>query len=208
MTTKYEDRYLRGDTQGASSNRERRDWDARRRSYDDRRNRNWQGVMMIGEIIIEMQTGIDPTGIGFFKRLFSDKPGLTHVLYHEIDTGDKLPVVSRPYRYDRVKHGIIDHVDKMSREGTIIPIQSPYGSSAVLYRKNNGLPPDNTEVYRFAVYYRKLYAITKYHRYPLPLIEDLITNILHTNIMSSLDLRSGYFQLAVKPSDEVKTVLS
>ncbi|GFY07104.1 uncharacterized protein TNCV_4903461 [Trichonephila clavipes] len=22
-----------------------------------------------------------------FKRLFSDKPGLTHVLYHEIDTG-------------------------------------------------------------------------------------------------------------------------
>ncbi|GFW56257.1 retrovirus-related Pol polyprotein from transposon 17.6 [Trichonephila clavipes] len=36
-----------------------------------------------------------------FKGLFSDKPGLTHVLYHEIDTGDKPPVVSRPYRYDR-----------------------------------------------------------------------------------------------------------
>ncbi|GFW21705.1 hypothetical protein TNCV_3799941 [Trichonephila clavipes] len=36
-----------------------------------------------------------------FKGLFSDQPGLTHVLYHEIDTWDKGPVVSRPYRYDR-----------------------------------------------------------------------------------------------------------
>ncbi|GFX09123.1 uncharacterized protein TNCV_4167021 [Trichonephila clavipes] len=32
-----------------------------------------------------------------FKGLFSDQPGLTHVLYHEIDTVDKGPVVSRPY---------------------------------------------------------------------------------------------------------------
>ncbi|GFT01049.1 uncharacterized protein TNCV_4054481 [Trichonephila clavipes] len=32
-----------------------------------------------------------------FKGLFSDQPLLTHVLYHEIDTGDKGPVVSRPY---------------------------------------------------------------------------------------------------------------
>ncbi|GFT10100.1 uncharacterized protein TNCV_1115413 [Trichonephila clavipes] len=38
-----------------------------------------------------------------FQGLFSDKPGLTLVLYHEIDTQDNPPVVSRPYRYDRVK---------------------------------------------------------------------------------------------------------
>ncbi|GFS78973.1 retrovirus-related Pol polyprotein from transposon opus [Trichonephila clavipes] len=75
----------------------------------------------------------------------------------------------------------------------------------VLCRKNNGLPPDNPEAYGFAVDYPKLNAITKYPRYPLPLIEDLITNIPHTNIMRLLDLRSGYFQLAVNPSDVVKT---
>ncbi|GFU83740.1 uncharacterized protein TNCV_858191 [Trichonephila clavipes] len=64
-----------------------------------------------------------------FKGLFSDQPGLTHVLYHEIDSGDKGHVVSRPYRYDRVKQGIIDyHIEKMLREGTIRPIQSPYAS--------------------------------------------------------------------------------
>ncbi|GFU19181.1 retrovirus-related Pol polyprotein from transposon 297 [Trichonephila clavipes] len=141
-----------------------------------------------------------------FQGLFSDKPGLTHVLYHEIDTGDNPPVVSRPYRYDRVKKEVLDyHVDKMLKEGTIIPIQSPYASPVVLCRKNNGLPPDNPEAYRFAVDYRKLNAITKYPRYPLPLIDDIIMNVPHTKIMSALDLRSGYFQMAVNPSDIVKT---
>ncbi|GFX01923.1 uncharacterized protein TNCV_371121 [Trichonephila clavipes] len=38
-----------------------------------------------------------------FKGLFSNQPGLTHVLYHEIDTGDQGTVVSRPYHHDRVK---------------------------------------------------------------------------------------------------------
>ncbi|GFX40095.1 retrovirus-related Pol polyprotein from transposon opus [Trichonephila clavipes] len=141
-----------------------------------------------------------------FKRLFSDHPGLTHVLYHEIDTGDKGPVVLRPYRYDRVKQGIIDyHIEKMLQEGSIRPIQSLYASPVVLTRKNNGLPLDSPEAYRFAIHYRKLNAITKYPRYPLPVIDDLITNIPHTGVMSTLDLKSGYFLLAISPKDIEKT---
>ncbi|GFV07491.1 uncharacterized protein TNCV_1738461 [Trichonephila clavipes] len=71
-----------------------------------------------------------------FQGLFSDKPGLTHVLYHEIDPGDNPPVVSRPYMYDRVKKEILDyHIDKMLKEETIIPIQSPYASTVVLMLK-------------------------------------------------------------------------
>ncbi|GFX64543.1 retrovirus-related Pol polyprotein from transposon 17.6 [Trichonephila clavipes] len=109
--------------------------------------------------------------------------GLTHVLYHEIDTGDKRPVVSRSYRYDRVKQGIIDyHLEKMLQEGKIRPIQSPYASPVVLTCKNIGLLPDSPEAYRFAIDYRKLNAITKYPRYPLPVIDDLITNIPHTGV--------------------------
>ncbi|GFW35846.1 transposon Tf2-11 polyprotein [Trichonephila clavipes] len=116
-----------------------------------------------------------------FKGLFSDQPGLTHVVYHEIDTGDKGPVVSRPYKYDRVKQGIIDyHIDKMLRD-------------------------DSPEAYRFAIDYRKLNGITKYPRNPLPGIDDLLTNIPHTNVMSTLDLRNGYFQLAISPRDIEKT---
>ncbi|GFU31034.1 hypothetical protein TNCV_413561 [Trichonephila clavipes] len=62
-----------------------------------------------------------------FKGLFSDQPGLTHVLYYRLDNGDQGLVVSRPYHHDRVKQGIIDyHIEKMLEEGTIRPIQSPY----------------------------------------------------------------------------------
>ncbi|GFX71333.1 retrovirus-related Pol polyprotein from transposon 297 [Trichonephila clavipes] len=136
-----------------------------------------------------------------FKGLFSDQSGLTHVLYHKVDTGEKGPVVSIPYHYDKVKQGIIDyHIEKMLQEGRIRPIQSPYASPVFLTR-NNGLPPDSPEAYRFAIDYR----ITKYPRYPLPVIDDLITNILYTDIMSTLDLKSGYFQLAVSPKNIEKT---
>ncbi|GFT54602.1 retrovirus-related Pol polyprotein from transposon 17.6 [Trichonephila clavipes] len=140
-----------------------------------------------------------------FHGLFSDKPGLTHVLYHEIDTGDNPPVVSRSHRYDRLKQEILDyHVDKMLKEGTIIPIQSPYTSPVVLCRKNNGLPPDNLEAIDLLLIIGNN-AITKYPQYPLPLIDDLIMNIPHTEIMSAVELRSRYFQMAVSLSDIVKT---
>ncbi|GFX84355.1 retrovirus-related Pol polyprotein from transposon 297 [Trichonephila clavipes] len=137
---------------------------------------------------------------------YLDQPGLTHVLYHEIDTGDQGPVVSIPYRYDRDKQGIIDNnIEKMLQKGTIRPIQSPYASAVVLTHKNNGFPPDSPEAYRFAIDYRKLNAISKYPQYPLPVIDDLITNIPHTGIMLTLDLKSGYFQLAIGPKDIEKT---
>ncbi|GFT84201.1 uncharacterized protein TNCV_1150101 [Trichonephila clavipes] len=76
----------------------------------------------------------------------------------------------------------------MLQEGEIRPIQSSYASLEVLTRKNNGLPPDSPEAYRFAIDNRKLNAINKFLRYPLPVIDDLITNIPHTGVMSILDL--------------------
>ncbi|GFX71082.1 retrovirus-related Pol polyprotein from transposon gypsy [Trichonephila clavipes] len=93
----------------------------------------------------------------------------------------------------------------MLQEGTIRPIQSPYASPVVLTRKNNGLPAESPESYQFVINYRKLNAITKYPRYPLPVIDVLITNIPHTGILSTIDLKSGYFQLAISPKDIEKT---
>ncbi|GFW68099.1 retrovirus-related Pol polyprotein from transposon 17.6 [Trichonephila clavipes] len=77
----------------------------------------------------------------------------------------------------------------------------PIRVTSCLTPKNNDLPPDSPEAYRFAIDYRKLNAITKYSRYPLPEIHVLITNIPHTGVMSTLDLKSGYFQLAISPKD-------
>ncbi|GFX89679.1 transposon Ty3-I Gag-Pol polyprotein [Trichonephila clavipes] len=94
----------------------------------------------------------------------------------------------------------------MLEEGTIIPIQSTYASPVVLCRKNNESPLESPGAYSFTINYRILNAINKYPRYPLPLIEDLITNIPHTRTVCYLDLRSEYFQLAVNPQHVPKTV--
>ncbi|GFV01285.1 hypothetical protein TNCV_3375191 [Trichonephila clavipes] len=79
--------------------------------------------------------------------------------------------------------------EECKKRATIIPIQSPDASPVVLRRKHDGLPMDNLEVYRFAVDYRKLSSIAKYPRYPLSLIDDLITIIPHTTIKLTLDLK-------------------
>ncbi|GFU59099.1 uncharacterized protein TNCV_2933881 [Trichonephila clavipes] len=123
------------------------------------------------------------------------------------NTGDKGPVVSRPYRYDRVKQGIDYQINKVLRDGTICPINSPYASPVVLTRKKNDLPPASPEAYRFAIDYRKLNVITKYPQNPLPVIDYLLTNITHTGVMFTLDLKSGYFQLAISPKDIEKLLL-
>ncbi|GFW42909.1 hypothetical protein TNCV_734421 [Trichonephila clavipes] len=124
---------------GDSDNVERRGWNERRMSNADDSRRN-------SEVVRRPSNG---------RNDYRDKTGLTHVLYHEIDKGDNPSVVSRLYRYDRVRQAILEyHVEKMLKEGTIIPIQSPYASAVVLCRKNNGLSPDNPEAYRFAVDYR------------------------------------------------------
>ncbi|GFY22466.1 hypothetical protein TNCV_2177271 [Trichonephila clavipes] len=64
-----------------------------------------------------------------------------------MDTEDNPPVVSRPYRYGRVKQMMIYYLaHKMLKEGTIIPTQSPYTSPVVLCKRNNGLPPSNERI--------------------------------------------------------------
>ncbi|GFW36740.1 retrovirus-related Pol polyprotein from transposon opus [Trichonephila clavipes] len=136
---------------------------------------------------------------------FENKPGLTHVLYHAIDTGDNPPVVSRPYRYDRVKQEILDyHVDKMLKEGFIIPIHPSTRHQLCYVEKIMGYRHINWKRIDLLSIIGNLMQLQS-TCYPLPLIHDLIMNIPHTAIMSALDLRLEYFQLAVNPSDIVKT---
>ncbi|GFV79912.1 hypothetical protein TNCV_2258581 [Trichonephila clavipes] len=98
----------------------------------------------VRRIMPEDKNEIREEGCQTGVEMETDKQGLTHVLCYEIDTGDKPPVVYRPYRYDRVKQKVIDyHVNKMLEDGVIIPIQSPYTSPVVLNHKNNGLISDS-----------------------------------------------------------------
>jgi hypothetical protein len=56
--------------------------------------------------------------------------------------------------------------------------------------------------------YRSLNDVIVKNKCPLPRIKDLFNRIRGTRVFSKIDLRSGYHQMKIRPSDIPKTILS
>ncbi|GMF41536.1 unnamed protein product [Phytophthora fragariaefolia] len=70
--------------------------------------------------------------------------------------------------------------------------------SRILVRKKDG------EV-RFCIDYRALNKVAKRDMYPLPRIDDTLEALSGALLISTLDLRVGYWQIGVAPEDRDKT---
>ena len=56
--------------------------------------------------------------------------------------------------------------------------------------------------------FRKLNQITKKNSYPLPLIDDILAILGKAKFFTSLDLKSGYWQVAMDEKDKEKTAFA
>ena len=103
--------------------------------------------------------------------LFSDTPTQTHLLEHDIDVGESLPLRQRFYRVSQQKKKHIDkEVAYLLENGLAEPSSSAWASPCLLVGK-----PDGTS--RFCTDYRKLNAVTKPDSFPLPRIEDCVDQV-------------------------------
>ncbi|GFU15187.1 retrovirus-related Pol polyprotein from transposon 297 [Trichonephila clavipes] len=134
---------------------------------------------------------------GLFTKTDKSTAAKTNVK-HRIFTGDHAPINQRAYRVSPTERRIIhEEVLKMLDEGIVQPSESPWSSPVVLVRKKDGS-------WRFCVDYRKLNSVTKKDVYPLPRIDDTLDCLKGAKFFSSMDLRSGYWQIEIDKADREK----
>ncbi|GFW22938.1 retrovirus-related Pol polyprotein from transposon 17.6 [Trichonephila clavipes] len=136
-----------------------------------------------------------------FSRNSSDI-GHTTVTQHRIDTADHPPIKQHPRRLPFAKQEEVGTLLREMQENDIIePSSSPWASPIVLVSKKDGST-------RFSVDYRKLNDVTKKDSYPLPRIDDTLDTLSGHKWFSTLDLKSGYWQVEIHPEDREKTAFT
>lgn len=136
------------------------------------------------------------------KEIFEDIDIPAPHVEHYIKTGSHEPIANAPYRISpKMKTVLKAELDKMLEKGIIQEEESPWAFPVVLIPKKDGS-------IRLCVDYRRLNAITTADTYPLPRIDDLLHSAKTTPFMSTLDLRSGYWQIKVAEKDRKKTAFT
>jgi predicted aspartyl protease len=82
--------------------------------------------------------------------------------------------------------------------GAIEPTNSPFAAPVLFAEKPNG-------GLRFCVDYRKLNALTRKDRYPLPLIDEILANVGKARIFTKLDIRAAFHRIRMDPESEELT---
>ena len=125
--------------------------------------------------------------------------GCTSVLQHSIDTGSATPIRQQVRRLSLpAKQEVKKLLQEMLEKHVITPSTSPWASPIVLVQKKDGST-------RFCVDYRKVNSVTRKDAYPIPKIDETLETLAGAKLFSTLDLRSGYWQVEVKPEYREKT---
>jgi transposase InsO family protein len=83
-------------------------------------------------------------------------------------------------------------------KGFIVSSKAPFASPVLFARKGDGS-------LRFCVDYRKLNALTKKNRYPLPLIDETLARLSRAKIFTKLDIRQAFHRIRMSPESEELT---
>ena len=122
----------------------------------------------------------------------------TSLVEHEIHTTG--PPIRLPFRRQNsvVRDIEQQQVKEMLRDEVIRPSTSPWTSPVVMVKKKDGSM-------RFCVDFRKMNDATIKDAHPLPRIDDTLESLHGAQYFTTLDLKSGYWQVPIKDEDKEKT---
>ena len=128
--------------------------------------------------------------------------GHTKLIKHEIKLLDDKPFKERyrripPQQFEEFRR----HLEEMVNIGAIRKSQSPWASAIVLVRKKDGS-------LRFCIDLQKLNERTIKDAYSLPRIEESLDCLNGAQIFSSIDLKSGYWQVELSEESKALTAFT
>jgi hypothetical protein len=127
------------------------------------------------------------------KNLFSNDPGRTHLIEHDIELISDKPIRSKPYRTSPRQTEIIkSEIKRMLSLGIIEIAESDYTSPVTLVENPNRDP-------RLCCDYRKLNSVIKTQFYPLPNMDERVEKVSAAKYISVIDLTKGYWQIPLSP---------
>ncbi|MBW0505015.1 hypothetical protein O181_044730 [Austropuccinia psidii MF-1] len=131
-----------------------------------------------------------------FSKVKAEKPPPYHTCDHHIKLEGSLPPVEVIYSLsnqesDTLRAYISENVEK----GFIQPSSSSTGAPFLFVKKKDG-------GLHLCVDYRKLNAVTRKNKYPVPPMNQLLTVFNGSSIFSKIDLHGAYNLLRIKEGDE------
>ncbi|KAI5454141.1 hypothetical protein NCC49_005131 [Naganishia albida] len=126
------------------------------------------------------------------------KLGRTDLAVMKIETGDAAPISQPPYHASPAGRKIIDEtLAELIAEDVIEESDSPWASPAILIHQKG---KD-----RFCIDFRKVNEVTKADQYPIPRIDDILSQFSGKTFFTTFDANKGFHQIEIDPKDREKT---
>ncbi|XP_037824418.1 uncharacterized protein LOC119612660 [Lucilia sericata] len=139
--------------------------------------------------------------INLFPNFEKQGLGRTSLIRHSIDVGNASPIKSRFYPVSpAVEKLMYGELDRMLALGVIEPSTSPWSSPMRLVLKPNKV--------RLCLDARKVNAVTIKDAYPLPNIEGIFARLPKANLITKLDLKDAYWQIALDDKSKSLTAFT